>query len=78
MRSATITRISTRDAAGLVADVLAPLLARGVILRRRRIESLLDRVDADGRAVRRMQQIRSTRSRIWTRPGSRTSAPDRT
>jgi cytochrome P450 len=34
-----------------------PLLARGTILRRRRIENLLDRLDADRRAVRRLQRL---------------------
>jgi hypothetical protein len=38
--------LSTRDAAGLVADVLLPLLARGAILRRPRVETVLGQMDA--------------------------------
>ncbi len=50
--------VSARDTAGVVADVLAPLVARGVIVRRPAVEDALDRLDADRRAVRRMQRLR--------------------
>ncbi len=36
-----------------------PLVARGVIVRRPRVVGLLDRIDADRRAVRRLQRLRA-------------------
>jgi len=42
----------------VIADVVAPLLARGVIVRRPRVVDALDRLDADRRAVRRLQRVR--------------------
>src|SRR3954469_11447021 len=42
-----------------MADVVAPLFARGVIVRRPRVVGMLDRLDADRRAVRRMQKLRA-------------------
>jgi cytochrome P450 len=53
-----LRRASGRDTAAFSADVVAPLLARGVIERRARVENALDRLDADRRAVRRMQLLR--------------------
>ena len=53
-----VTRASTRDTVGVLADVVGPLLARGVIARRRRLVDLGDRLDADRRAIRRMQDLR--------------------
>jgi hypothetical protein len=55
-----VHRLSARETAGVAADVLAPLVARGVIVRRPRIVGALDRLDADRRAVRRLQRLRST------------------
>jgi cytochrome P450 len=42
----------------VVADVLAPFVAGGAIARRPRVVGLLDRLDADRRAVRRLQRVR--------------------
>jgi cytochrome P450 len=53
-----LPRASAGETAGVVADVLLPLLARGAIVRRPRVVSLLDRADADRRAVRRLQRLR--------------------
>jgi Cytochrome P450 len=43
---------------GVLGEVLGPLVARGVIARRPRVVGLEDRIDADRRAVRRMQLVR--------------------
>jgi hypothetical protein len=56
--TSTLPRASAGDTAGVVADVLVPLVARGVIVRRRRLVGALDRLDADRRAVRRLQRLR--------------------
>jgi cytochrome P450 len=53
-----VPRASARDSAGVVADVVAPLAGRGVIVRRPRVVGVLDRMDADRRAVRRLQTLR--------------------
>jgi cytochrome P450 len=54
-----LPRLSPRDAAATVADVVAPLVARGLVARRRRVLAALDAIDADRRAVRRMQRLRA-------------------
>jgi cytochrome P450 len=46
------------ETAGVLADVVAPLLARGVIVRRPKVVGALDRLDADRRAVRRLRRLR--------------------
>jgi hypothetical protein len=56
--AASVARASLHDTAGAVTDVLVPLAARGVIARRRRVAALGDRIDADRRAIRRMQRLR--------------------
>jgi cytochrome P450 len=56
---ASKTRLSAAETAAVVADVVAPLLARGVIARRPRVVDVLDRLDADSRAVRRLQRVRA-------------------
>jgi hypothetical protein len=38
--------------------VLAPLIARGVIVRRPRVVALEERLDADRREVRRLRRVR--------------------
>jgi len=53
-----VPRASAADTAGALADVLMPLTARGVIVRRPPVMGLLDRMDADRRLVRRMQRLR--------------------
>lgn len=54
-----LPRASVRDTLGVVAGVLVPLVARGVIARRPRVVGMLDRLDADRFAVRRMQRLRA-------------------
>lgn len=54
-----LPRASAADTAGFAADVVGPLVARGVIARRPRVVGALDRMDADRRAVRRMQRLRA-------------------
>jgi cytochrome P450 len=54
----TVPRLSPRESAGVLADVLLPLAARGAILRRPPVEGLLDRMEGDRRAVRRVQRVR--------------------
>src|SRR5215213_9509014 len=56
---ARVPRASARDSAGVVADVVMPLTARGVIVRRPPVVGVLDRIDADRRAVRRVPLLRS-------------------
>lgn len=46
------------EAIGIVAGVIGPTLAKGVIIRRPRMVALVDRLDLDTRAVRRMQRLR--------------------
>jgi cytochrome P450 len=50
---------SMRDTLGVVSDVMLPTLAKGVIIRRKQVVNLSERLDLDRRAVRRMQQIRN-------------------
>lgn len=52
-------RASIRDTVGVVAGVMAPTLAKGVIIRRKAVVRLAERLDLDGRAVRRLQRLRS-------------------
>jgi cytochrome P450 len=49
---------SPKDTAAAAADVLLPFAARGAIARRPRIVGLAERMDADSRALRRMQRLR--------------------
>jgi cytochrome P450 len=58
-----IPRASVRETAGVMADVVLPLAARGAIVRRPRVVGLLDRADADRRAVRRLQRLRRRHGR---------------
>src|SRR3954451_3486191 len=58
MSGATVTRLSPRETAGVVADVVAPLLARGVIVRRPPGVAALDRIDGDRRAEAGVERIR--------------------
>src|SRR5215212_6214260 len=53
-----VPRASTAETAGVMADVVLPLAARGAIVRRPRVVGLLDRADADRRAVRSLQRLR--------------------
>src|SRR3954470_15723639 len=59
MTPTPVSRASAADTAGALMDVLGPLVARGVIVRRPPVVGLFDRMDADRRAVRRMQRLRA-------------------
>lgn len=50
-------KASVRDTMGVVAGVLAPTVARGIIIRRPRVVALAQRLDLDRRAVRRLQRL---------------------
>ncbi|MEU5838875.1 cytochrome P450 [Streptomyces diacarni] len=51
--------LSARQAAGVVGDVLLPVVAGGVIVRRPRAMSLLERTGWDRRGVERMRTLRA-------------------
>ena len=53
----SIPHASPAETAGVVADVLAPLVARGAIVRRPKVLGALARADADRRAIRRLQRL---------------------
>lgn len=52
-------RASARDTARVTAQVLLPLVARGLIVRRPWVVAVAERIDADRRAVRLLQSLRS-------------------
>lgn len=54
-----MTTATRRDTARVVRDVLVPMLAVGVILRRPRVLAVAQRLDTDGRAVRRVKALRA-------------------
>jgi cytochrome P450 len=56
--AARIRPVAMRDTAGVLADVLIPLVAEGLLLRRQRVVGVLDRLDARRRAMRRLQLLR--------------------
>src|SRR3954462_9434895 len=58
--------LSARDTAGVVLDVMLPLFAQGVIVRRPRVVAVAERLDADRRAIRR---IEAPRDRYGAGPG---------
>ncbi|AHG88725.1 cytochrome P450 [Gemmatirosa kalamazoonensis] len=49
---------SLADTLGVLADVVLPTLAKGVIIRRPRAIAIAERLDLDRRAVRRLQRLR--------------------
>src|SRR5215212_8986298 len=53
------TTLSGRDTAGVVIDVVLPLFAQGLIVRRPRVVALAERLDADRRAIRRIGALRA-------------------
>lgn len=57
--SGGLPRASAAETAGVAMDVLAPLVGRGLIARRPRVVGMAQRMDADRRAVRRMQRLRA-------------------
>jgi cytochrome P450 len=56
--NAPLPKASIRDTLGVIADVVTPNLAKGVILRRPRVVAMAQWMDLDRRAVKRMQQLR--------------------
>src|SRR3954468_7532706 len=50
--------LSARDTAGVVLDVVLPLFAQGLIVRRPRVVAVAERLDADRRAARRLAALR--------------------
>jgi cytochrome P450 len=57
-KAGPITRLSARDTAGVMLDVVAPLFAQGVIVRRPAVVAAAARLGADRRAVLRMGALR--------------------
>lgn len=53
-----IRPVSARSAVGVIGEVLVPFAARGPIVRRPRVTGWLERVDADRRAVARLEERR--------------------
>ena len=54
-----LARLSVADALALLAEVVAPTLAKGVLIRRPWVVTLAGRLDLNGRAVRRLQKLRA-------------------
>jgi cytochrome P450 len=52
------TTLSAGDTARVVLDVVLPLFAQGLIVRRPRVVALAERLDADRRAIRRIGALR--------------------
>jgi hypothetical protein len=53
-----LPRASVLDSLAVAADVFAPNIAKGVIIRRPKVVAMAERMELDRRAVRRMQQLR--------------------
>ncbi len=53
-----IARASFADSLGAVTGVMAPTIAKGVLIRRPKVVALSQMLALDGRAVRRMQKLR--------------------
>jgi cytochrome P450 len=58
-RPNTLPKATLLDTLGVFAGVVAPTLAKGVIIRRPRVVGMAERLDLDRRAVRRMQLLRN-------------------
>ena len=58
MTGAGLPRASAAETLGVVSDVFAPMLTRGVLLRRPKVEAAAERLAPDRRAVRRLQRPR--------------------
>lgn len=56
--SSSLPRASVRDTLAVVTDIVAPNVAKGVILRRPSMVRLAERLKLDERGVRRMQKLR--------------------
>lgn len=51
--------MTVQETLAVTAEVLAPTLAKGPIIRRPQVVGLIERFELDRRAVRRMQQLRN-------------------
>lgn len=56
---ASLPKMTVQETLAVTADILAPNLAKGVIIRRPKMVGLAERFELDKRAVRRMQQLRN-------------------
>jgi cytochrome P450 len=54
----TVPSAPLADSASVMAGVIGPTIAKGVLIRRPKIVALAERLDLDGAAVRRMQKLR--------------------
>lgn len=54
----TVPSASFADSASAITGVIAPTIAKGVLIRRPKVVALAERLDLDGGAVRRMQALR--------------------
>ena len=52
-------RATLGETLGLLANVIGPILAQGVIIRRPNVLALAERLDLNRRAVRYVQQLRN-------------------
>jgi cytochrome P450 len=57
---APLPTATLRDTLGVVAEVVVPTVAKGVIIRRPKVVATADRLELDRRAIRRMQRLRDT------------------
>ena len=53
-----LVRLSARDTAALIGEVLVPLIGRGILIRRPKVVGAAQRLDLDRRAVHRLQVLR--------------------
>ncbi len=53
-----VARATVAETVGVVAGIVVPLVARGLIVRRPRVTALQQRLDVDARAVKRLQRLR--------------------
>ena len=56
---ASLPQMTVQETLAVAAEVLAPTLAKGPIIRRPRVVGLAERFELDKRAVRRMQRLRN-------------------
>lgn len=56
----TLPTATLGETLGVIADVILPTLAKGVIIRRPPAVALAERLDLDRRAIRRLQRLRDT------------------
>jgi cytochrome P450 len=54
----SVPKATLRETLGIIAEVVVPNLAKGVIIRRPRAVAMAERLGLDRRAIRRLQQLR--------------------